>query len=84
MHHPGFELITIKEVKSQYPFLTDREGFDYFEEWEEEDFFLIASESVNFEGNFYFDLYENREKKWLAGVLNLPLKEMEGLRIEES
>ncbi|OHT46775.1 polymer-forming cytoskeletal protein [Flavobacterium tructae] len=82
MHHPGFKLITIKEVKSQYPFLTDREGFDYFEEWEEEDFFLVASESVNFEGHFYFDLYENREKKWLAGVLNLPLKEMEDLRIE--
>lgn len=82
MHHSGFKLITIKEVKSQYSFLIDREGFDYFEEWEDEDFFLIASESLNFEGNFYFDLYEDKEKKWLAGLLNLPLKEIEDLRIE--
>ncbi|MFH6986141.1 polymer-forming cytoskeletal protein [Flavobacterium collinsii] len=82
MHHLGFNLITIKDVKSQYPTLIDREGFDYFEEWEEENFFLVAPESVNFEGNFYLDLYEDKEKKWLAGVLNLPLKEMGDLRIE--
>ncbi|WP_291287198.1 polymer-forming cytoskeletal protein [Flavobacterium sp.] len=82
MHHSGFKLITIKEVKSQYPFLIDREGFDYFEEWEGGDLFLVAHESVNFEGNFYLDLYEDKEKKWLANVLNLPLKEMDDLRIE--
>ncbi|CAA9198765.1 polymer-forming cytoskeletal protein [Flavobacterium collinsii] len=82
MHHLGFKLITIKEVKSRYPTLIDREGFDYFEEWEDEDFFLVAPESVNFEGNFYLDLYEDKEKKWLANVLNLPLKEMGDLRIE--
>ncbi|WP_264525572.1 polymer-forming cytoskeletal protein [Flavobacterium sp. N502536] len=82
MHHSGFKLITIKEVKSQYPFLIDHEGFDYFDEWEEGDLFLVAHESVNFEGNFYSDLYEDKEKKWLANVLNLPLKEMEDLRIE--
>ncbi|GIQ60362.1 hypothetical protein Flavo103_34980 [Flavobacterium collinsii] len=82
MYHLGFNLITIKDVKSQYPTLIDREGFDYFEEWEEENFFLVAPESVNFEGNFYLDLYEDKEKKWLAGVLNLPLKEMGDLRIE--
>lgn len=82
MQNSGFKLIPIKEVKERYPFLMDREGFDYFEEWEDEDFFLVAAESVNSEGNFYLDLYEDKEKKWLAGVLNLPLKEIEEIRIE--
>ncbi|MEO6178101.1 MAG: polymer-forming cytoskeletal protein [Flavobacterium circumlabens] len=82
MHNSVFKLITIKEVKNQYSFLIDREGFDYFEEWEEEDFFLVAAENVSFEGNFYLDLYEDKEKKWLSKVLNLPLKEIENLRIE--
>jgi hypothetical protein len=81
MHNSVFKLITIKEVKNQYPFLLDYEGFDYFEEREEEDFFLVAAENVSFEGNFYLDLYEDREKKWLSTVLNLPLKEMEDIRI---
>ncbi|MFW0736480.1 polymer-forming cytoskeletal protein [Flavobacterium sp. T12S277] len=82
MHHSGFKLITIKEVKLQYPFLIDHEGFDHFDEWEEGDLFLVAHESVNFEGNFYLDLYEDKEKKWLAHVLGVPLKEMDDLRIE--
>jgi len=82
MQHSNFKLITIKEVKSQFPFLIDHEGFDYFEEWDDQDFFLIANEDVTFEGNFYLDLYEDKEKKWLANTLNLPLKEIEKMRIE--
>ncbi|WKL46406.1 polymer-forming cytoskeletal protein [Flavobacterium pectinovorum] len=82
MHNPAFKLITIKEVKSQYPFLLDHEGFDYFDEWEHQDFFLVSNEDVNFEGNFYLDLYEDKEKKWLSDLLNLPLKEIEKIRIE--
>ena len=82
MNHSSFKLITIKEVKVHYPFLTDREGFDYFEDWEDQDFFLVANQDVNFEGNFYLDLYEDREKKWISNVLNLPVKEIEKIRIE--
>ncbi|MCC9062103.1 hypothetical protein [Flavobacterium piscisymbiosum] len=82
MRNSSFKLITIKEIKSQFPFLIDHEGFDYFEEWSDEDFFLVANEDVTFEGNFYLDLYEEREKKWLAKILNLPLKEIEKIRIE--
>lgn len=82
MHNSTFKLITIKEVKSQYPFLLDHEGFDYFDEWEDQDFFLVSNEDVNFEGNFYLDLYEDKEKKWLSNLLNLPLKEIEKTRIE--
>lgn len=82
MHHSSFKLITIKEVKSQYSFLLDHEGFDYFDEWNDEDFFLLVNENVRFEGNFYLDLYEDKEKKWLSKILNLPLKEIEKIRIE--
>lgn len=82
MQHSNFKLITIKEIKSQFPFLIDHEGFDYFEEWDDQDFFLIANEDVTFEGNFYLDLYEDKEKKWLANILNHPLKEIEKIRIE--
>jgi hypothetical protein len=76
MNKSGFELITIKEVKIEYPFLIEREGFDYFEEWEDQDFFLVARQEVNYDGNFYLDLYEDKEKKWLSNLLNLPLKEL--------
>lgn len=82
MQHSNFKLITIKEVKSQFPFLIDHEGFDYFDEWNDEDFFLVANEDVNLKGNFYLDLYEDKEKKWLGKILNLSLKEMEKIRIE--
>lgn len=82
MQNPVFELITIKEVKSQYSFLPYYETFDYFEDWDDEDFFLVAKEDVNFEGNFYLDLYEDKEKKWLAKVLNLSIKKVEETRIE--
>lgn len=82
MQKSNFKLTTIKEVKSQYPFLIDHEGFDYFDEWDDQDFFLVSDKDVNFEGNFYLDLYEEKEKKWLANILNLPLKEIEKIRIE--
>lgn len=82
MQNSNFKLITIKEVKSQFPFLIDHEGFDYFDEWDDQDFFLVANEDVNFEGNFYLDLYEDKEKKWLSKLLNLSLKEIEEIRIE--
>lgn len=82
MQKSNFKLTTIKEVKSQYPFLIDHEGFDYFDEWDDKDFFLVANEDVNFEGNFYLDLYEDKEKKWLSKLLNLSLKEIEEIRIE--
>ncbi|OCB76319.1 hypothetical protein B0A79_05015 [Flavobacterium piscis] len=82
MQHSNFKLITIKEIKFQFPFLIDHEGFDYFEEWDDQDFFLIANEDVTFEGNFYLDLYEDKEKKWLAYILNFTLKEIEKIRIE--
>jgi hypothetical protein len=82
MNELGFKLVTIKEVKSQYPFLVEREGFDYFEEWDDNDFFLLADQDVNFEGNFYLDLYEDKEKKWLSNLLKLSLKDIENTRIE--
>ena len=82
MHNSSFKLITIKEIKSQFPFLIDHEGFDYFEEWEDGDFFLVAESDISFDGNFYFDLYEEKEKKWLANLLNLPIKKIEEIRIE--
>lgn len=82
MYNSVFKLITIKEVKTQYPFLIDHEGFDYSEDWEDEDFFLVSDENVSFEVNFYLDLYEDKHKKWLANILNLPLKEISSIRIE--
>lgn len=82
MHTSNFKLITIAEIKAKYPFLIEDEKFDYFDDWENEDFFLIAEEDVNFEGNFYLDLYEDKEKKWLANLLNLPIKKVEEIRIE--
>lgn len=82
MQTSNFKLITIAEIKNKYPFLIEDEKFDYFDDWENEDFFLIVEEDVNFEGNFYLDLYEDKEKKWLANLLNLPIKKVEEIRIE--
>ncbi|OXA98930.1 hypothetical protein B0A75_12745 [Flavobacterium oncorhynchi] len=82
MQTSNFKLITIAEIKNKYPLLIEDEKFDYFDDWENEDFFLIAEEDVNFEGNFYLDLYEDKEKKWLANLLNLPIKKVEEIRIE--
>lgn len=82
MQNSNFKLITIAEIKTQYPFLTEDEKFDYFDEWQDEDFFLTAESDVNFEGNFYLDLYEDKEKKWLAKLLNLSAKKIEEIRIE--
>ncbi|PAM92448.1 hypothetical protein B4N84_22300 [Flavobacterium sp. IR1] len=82
MYNSSFILVSIKELKTQYPFLIDHEGFDYFEEWEDDDFFLVANENVEIKGNFYLDLYEDQAKKWLAKLLNLPVKEIETKRIE--
>ncbi|MFH6997609.1 polymer-forming cytoskeletal protein [Flavobacterium sp. FlaQc-57] len=82
MQNSSFKLVTIKEVKSQFPFLIDHEGFDYFDEWEDQDFFLVANQEVSFEGDFYLDLYEVKEKKWLSSILNMSIKEIEKIRIE--
>ncbi|WP_264531571.1 polymer-forming cytoskeletal protein [Flavobacterium sp. N502540] len=82
MQTPNFKLITIAEIKKNYPFLTEDEKFDYFEDWEDSDYFVVANGEVNFEGNFYLDLYEDKEKKGLAGLLNLPIKRIEEIRIE--
>ncbi|MXO06434.1 polymer-forming cytoskeletal protein [Flavobacterium sp. HBTb2-11-1] len=82
MQTSNFKLITIAEIKTQYPFLIEDEKFDYFDEWEDEDFFLVSEEDANFDGNFYLDIYEDKEKKWLAKLLNLPAKKIEEIRIE--
>ncbi|MBF4517306.1 polymer-forming cytoskeletal protein [Flavobacterium sp. ANB] len=82
MHNSVFKLITIKEVKSQYPFLLDHEGFDYFEEWNDDDFFFVANQDVYFDGNFHLDIYEDKIKKWFINIFNLPFKTIEELRIE--
>ena len=63
MQTSNFKLITIKEIKTLYSFLIDHEGFDYFDEWEDQDLFLVSNEDMTFEGNFYLDLYEDKEKK---------------------
>ena len=78
----NFKLTTIFEIKTKYPFLIEDQNFDLYDDWRDEDFFLVSEEDVNFEGNFYLDLYEEKEKKWLANLLNLPAKEMEEIRIE--
>lgn len=82
MQTSNFKLTTIAEIKTKYPFLTEDEKFDYFDEWQDEDFFLTAESDVNFDGNFYLDLYEDKEKKWLAKLLNLSAKKIEEIRIE--
>ncbi len=78
----NLKLTTIFEIKTKYPFLIEDQNFDLYDDWRDEDFFLVSEEDVNFEGSFYLDLYEEKEKKWLANLLNLPAKEMEEIRIE--
>ncbi|MNS18398.1 hypothetical protein D3C86_663920 [compost metagenome] len=82
MHNSAFKLVTIKEVKSKYPFLLDREGFDYFDEWDDEDFFLVADKDVLFDSNFHLDIYEDKIKKWYLNIFNLPFKSIDEFRIE--
>lgn len=82
MHNSAFKLVTIKDVKSKYPFLLDREGFDYFDEWDDEDFFLVADKDVLFDSNFHLDIYEDKIKKWYLNIFNLPFKTIDEFRIE--
>lgn len=82
MQTSSFKLITIAEIKKNYPFLAEDEKFDYFEDWEDTDHFVVADGEVKFDGNFYLDLYEDKEKKGLANLLNLPVKTIEEIRIE--
>ncbi len=69
----NLKLTTIFEIKTKYPFLIEDQNFDLYDDWRDEDFFLVSEEDVNFEGSFYLDLYEEKEKKWLANLLNLCL-----------
>jgi len=81
MQTSNFILATIAEIKTKYPFLIEDEKFDCFEDWRDEDFFLVSDGNAYFEGNFCLDLYENEEKKWLAKSLKLAVKKVEGLNI---
>jgi len=81
MHNSAFKLVTIKKLKSKYPFLIENEKFDCFDDWKDEDFFLVSEGNAYFDGNFYLDLYENEEKKWLAKPLKLAVNKVEGLNI---
>ncbi|MHC0439285.1 polymer-forming cytoskeletal protein [Flavobacterium sp. 3-210] len=82
MSKGDFKLITIAEIKIKYPFLIDNESFDLFGDWEDEDHFLTSEGDVSLEGNFYLDLYEEKDKKWLAKLLNLPVKKIDEIRID--
>lgn len=82
MQTSNFKLISITEIKTKYPFLIEDEKFDCYKDWEDADFFLIVEKDVDFDGNFYLDFYEEKEKKWLANLLNIPVEKMDEIRIE--
>ena len=82
MHNSAFKLVTIKEVKSKYPFLHDHQGFDYFDQWDDDNFFLVADKDVFFDSNFHLDIYEDKIKKWYLNIFDLPFKTIDEFRIE--
>lgn len=76
-----FSLVPIKEVITRYPFLKQYEGFNIYDDWEEEDYFLVADEEVHISGHFYLDIFEEEVKKWLNKTL-LPKQVGTDTRIE--
>ncbi|RQO75170.1 hypothetical protein DBR43_07310 [Pedobacter sp. KBW06] len=64
-----FSLVPIGEVISRYPFLKQYEGFNLYEDWNEDDYFLLATGDVHVSGHFYLDVFEDEVKKWLAQTL---------------
>lgn len=76
-----FSLVQIKEVKSKYPFLQQYEGFDLYDDWNEEDYFLLANGDVHIDGHFYLDIFEEEVKRWLNRIL-VPKQLNADLRIE--
>ena len=49
----------------RYPFLKQYEGFNLYDDWNEEDYFLLATGDVQVSGHFYLDVFEHEVKKWL-------------------
>ncbi|SHF27295.1 polymer-forming cytoskeletal protein [Pedobacter caeni] len=76
-----FSLVPIKEVIIRYPFLKQYEGFNLYDDWEEEDYFLVADGDVHVSGHFYLDVFEDDVKKWLNKTL-LPKQVTADTRIE--
>lgn len=64
-----FSLVPIGEVISRYPFLQQYEGFNLYDDWNEEDYFLLATGDVQVSGHFYLDVFEDEVKKWLYQTL---------------
>lgn len=64
-----FSLVPIGEVISRYPFLKQYEGFNLYDDWNEEDYFLLATGDVHITGHFYLDIFEDDVRKWLNKTL---------------
>ncbi|MFL9481644.1 hypothetical protein ACI6Q2_02625 [Chitinophagaceae bacterium LWZ2-11] len=77
-----FTLVTIEKIKEQYPILKNIEGFDLFEDWSDDDYFLVTEGDVNIEGGLHLDLYEDSGKKKIAVLADLKFAELNKLRIE--
>ncbi|WP_342331290.1 polymer-forming cytoskeletal protein [Pedobacter sp. FW305-3-2-15-E-R2A2] len=76
-----FSLVPIGEVINRYPFLKQYEGFNLYDDWNEEDYFLLATGDVQISGHFYLDVFEEEIKKWLYKTLTAKPRNVEA-RIE--
>lgn len=66
-----FKLLTVSDIKNKFPFLKQSKGFDPYENWDDENYFLIAEKDVVLKGNLNLDVFENDNKKDLLQFLEI-------------
>lgn len=66
-----FKLVQIKEVKAKYSFLEQYEGFDLYQDWNDDDFFAVCEGDISFNGNLNLDIYNDAGKKQLLLFIRL-------------
>ncbi|MBN9298146.1 MAG: polymer-forming cytoskeletal protein [Filimonas sp.] len=73
-------LYTIRDIKTIYPFLLEQEGFNLYEDWSDDDHFLVAKDGLRVDGHFYLDFYEDEATECLKQTFHI--KEADTVRIE--
>lgn len=59
-----FVFFIYRKYRIGTPFLKQYEGFNLYDDWNEEDYFLLVTGDVQVSGHFYLDVFEHEVKKW--------------------
>ncbi|WP_306350106.1 polymer-forming cytoskeletal protein [Flavobacterium sp. '19STA2R22 D10 B1'] len=66
-----FRLLHFLEVKNKYPFLDELEGFDYFDDWDEQDYLLVAEDDVVVNSHLILDVFKEGQTEKLFKLLQV-------------